>query len=146
MSSSGAAAARPHTNSPERNAASLISSPSRPSFLSRSASSCRSRSSVPSPATKPSARLSSRPWVSCRLSSLERRRSAKNRLLNLLIERQRPSCRLVLLDRPHVERGDDLGDFLGDEARGDRRAIVVQDRDERGRVDAGVVDEQRLQL
>src|SRR5258706_6298718 len=55
------------------------------------------------------------------------------------------SC-LVLLDRADIQRRDDLGDFLLDEARGDRRAVVMQHGDERGRVDAGVVDEQRLQL
>ena len=37
-------------------------------------------------------------------------------------------------------------DFLGDEARGDRRAVVVQDRDQARRVDAGVVDQQGLEL
>src|SRR5687768_17287628 len=52
----------------------------------------------------------------------------------------------VFFDGADIERRDDLGDFLGDEARGDRRAVVVQDRDQARRVDAGVVDHQGLQL
>src|SRR5215213_4503093 len=52
----------------------------------------------------------------------------------------------VFFDRADIERRDDLGDFLLDEARGDRRAVEVQDRDQRGGVDARFVDEQRLQL
>src|SRR6187399_691121 len=52
----------------------------------------------------------------------------------------------VFFDGADIERGNDLGDFLGDEARGDRRAVVVQERDQVGRVDAGVVDQQGLEL
>src|SRR5687767_3346610 len=52
----------------------------------------------------------------------------------------------VFFDRADIERRDDLRDLLLDEARGDRRAVVVQDGDERSGVDAGVVDEQSLQL
>src|SRR5688500_10332577 len=52
----------------------------------------------------------------------------------------------IFFDGTDIERRDDLGDFLGDEARGDRRAVVVQDRDQARRVDAGVVDEQGLDL
>src|SRR5688572_89028 len=53
---------------------------------------------------------------------------------------------LVFFDGANIESRHDLGDFAGDEARGDRRAVVVQDRDQARRVDAGVVDEERLQL
>src|SRR5213075_94528 len=52
----------------------------------------------------------------------------------------------VFFDRADIERRDDLRDLLRDGARGDRRAVVVQHGDERSGVDAGVVDEQRLQL
>ena len=39
-----------------------------------------------------------------------------------------------------------IADGLGDEARGDRRAVVMQDRHQPHRVDAAFVDDQRAQI
>jgi hypothetical protein len=39
-----------------------------------------------------------------------------------------------------------VADRVGDEARGDRRAVVVQDRHQPHRIDAAFVDDQRAQL
>ena len=51
-----------------------------------------------------------------------------------------------LAQRRDVERVEMLADRVGDEARGDRRAVVVQDRHQARRIDAAFVDEQRAQL
>src|SRR5579884_2605565 len=56
------------------------------------------------------------------------------------------SCDLVLADRRYPRGAQVRADRLGDEARRDRRAVVVQDRHELGGVDAEFVDEQRAQL
>ena len=39
-----------------------------------------------------------------------------------------------------------VADLAGDEARGDRRAVIVQDRHQADRIDAAFVDDQRAQL
>src|SRR4051812_24677390 len=51
-----------------------------------------------------------------------------------------------LAARGGVEEAPAAGDLVGDEAGRDRRAVVVQDGDQSGRVDRALVDEQRAQL
>src|SRR3954467_12782138 len=45
-----------------------------------------------------------------------------------------------------VEEAPAAGDLVGDEARRDRRAVVVHDRDQPRRVDRALVDQKRAQL
>ncbi len=43
--------------------------------------------------------------------------------------------------RNDVERGQARLDFLGDEPRGDRRAVVMHDRDQLERIDGAFIDQ-----
>ena len=50
------------------------------------------------------------------------------------------------LHRLHLQLVEMVADRLGDEAGGDRRAVVMQDRHQPHRIDAAFVDDQRAQL
>src|SRR5471032_361165 len=54
--------------------------------------------------------------------------------------------RLYLAQRGHLELILMISDGAGDETRGDRRAVVVQDRHQPDRIDTVLVDDQRTQL
>src|SRR5690242_445053 len=52
----------------------------------------------------------------------------------------------VIPERQHVLRAHALPALAGNEARGDRRAVVVPDRDQSRRLEIGLLDQQRAQL
>src|SRR5260370_1101566 len=56
------------------------------------------------------------------------------------------SVEAVLSQRPDVEHRQLLADLAHDESRGDRRAVIVQHRDELRRIDDQLVHQQRAQL
>src|SRR5947208_16325260 len=66
--------------------------------------------------------------------------------------RSRVSPRGERWSRHHLAQGSDLervemvADRVRNEARGDRRAVVMQDRHQADRVDAAFVDDERAQL
>src|SRR5256885_4217597 len=66
--------------------------------------------------------------------------------------RSRQSSRRGGWSRYHLAQGSDLervemvADRVRNEARGDRRAVVMQDRHQADRVDAAFVDDERAQL
>src|SRR6476469_1268537 len=54
--------------------------------------------------------------------------------------------RYDLAQRRHLQSLEMVADRVRDEARGDRRAVVVKDRHQADRIDAAFVDDQRAQL
>src|SRR5581483_1935402 len=58
----------------------------------------------------------------------------------------RSSRHLAAVDAHHVHGLQAFGDLAGDEPRGDRRAVVMQDGHELGRVDAELVNDETAQL
>ena len=54
-----------------------------------------------------------------------------------------PFSRYDLAQRGHLQRLEMVADRVRDEARGDRRAVVVKDRHQADRIDAAFVDDER---